>query len=83
MCVCVVIPFIPDVRFVDVPAGATQEESSYSISPRSFSGACLRFSRENDISRSFPSSTVKSSEEQSWFRVYILYRAQVFGVGSW
>ena len=25
-CVCVVIPFIPDVRFVDVPAGVTQEE---------------------------------------------------------
>ena len=26
MCVSVVIPFILDVRFVDVPAGATQEE---------------------------------------------------------
>ena len=26
VCVCVVIPFILDVRFVDVPAGATQEE---------------------------------------------------------
>ena len=26
MCVCVVIPFILDVRFVDVPAGVTQEE---------------------------------------------------------
>ena len=25
MCVCVVIPFILDVRFVDVPAGVTQE----------------------------------------------------------
>ena len=25
-CVCVVIPFILDVRFVDVPAGVTQEE---------------------------------------------------------
>ena len=24
--VCVVIPFIPDVRLVDVPAGGTQEE---------------------------------------------------------
>ena len=24
--VCLVIPFIPDVRFVDVPAGVTQEE---------------------------------------------------------
>ena len=26
MCVCVDIPFILDVRFVDVPAGVTQEE---------------------------------------------------------
>ena len=26
MCVCVVIPFILDVRFVDVPAGVIQEE---------------------------------------------------------
>ena len=27
VCVCVVIPFILDVRLVDVPAGVTQEES--------------------------------------------------------
>ena len=26
VCVCVVIPFVLDVRFVDVPAGVTQEE---------------------------------------------------------
>ena len=26
VCVCVVIPFILDVRFVDVPAGVTQEK---------------------------------------------------------
>ena len=26
VCVCVVVPFILDVRFVDVPAGVTQEE---------------------------------------------------------
>ena len=26
LCACVVIPFILDVRFVDVPAGVTQEE---------------------------------------------------------
>ena len=26
VCVCVIIPFILDVRFVDVPAGVTQEE---------------------------------------------------------
>ena len=27
VCVCVVIPFILDVRLVDVPAGVTQEET--------------------------------------------------------
>ena len=26
VCVCVVIPFILDVRFVDLPAGVTQEK---------------------------------------------------------
>ena len=26
VCVCVLIPFIQDVRLVDVPAGVTQEE---------------------------------------------------------
>ena len=26
MCVCVVIPFILDIRLVDVPAGVTQEQ---------------------------------------------------------
>ena len=26
MCLCVFFPFILDVRFVDVPAGVTQEE---------------------------------------------------------
>ena len=26
VCVCIVIPFILDVRFVDVPAGVTHEE---------------------------------------------------------
>ena len=26
VCVCVAIPFILDVRFVDAPAGVTQEE---------------------------------------------------------
>ena len=46
MCVCVVISFILDMRFVGVPAGATQEEGhtggrSHRISPPSFCGACL------------------------------------------
>ena len=26
VCVCFVFPFIPDVRFVDLPAGVAQEE---------------------------------------------------------
>ena len=29
VCVCVVIPFILDVRFVDVPAGVTQDFSTF------------------------------------------------------
>ena len=28
VCVCVIIPFILDVRLVDVPAGVTQEEGN-------------------------------------------------------
>ena len=43
MCVCVVIPFILDVRLVGVPAGVTQEEGHTRISPPSFCGACLNF----------------------------------------
>ena len=38
---CVVIPFVLDVRLVDVPA-------SRRISPPAFCGACLTFSREKD-----------------------------------
>ena len=49
---CVVTPFILDVRFVDVPAGLTQEEGH--------TGCLHLFSREG-FSRSFPSSTVKSN----------------------
>ena len=39
--VVVVIPFILDVRFADVPAGVTQDFST-------FCGACLKLSREKD-----------------------------------
>ena len=47
--VCVVIPFILNVRLVDVSAGVTQEEGHPGfIIPRSFRGACLNFSREKD-----------------------------------
>ena len=59
MCVCVVIPFIPDVRPVDAPAGITQEEG-HRISPPSSCGACFSFSRGKDSARPFPSSTMKS-----------------------
>ena len=66
LCVCVLLSshlFILDVRFVDVPAGVTQEEGHTGFSPPSFCGACLNnFSREKDSAeRSFPPSTVKSN----------------------
>ena len=44
--VCVVIPFILDVRVVDVPAGVTQEEGHTGFLHRPSAGACLNFSRE-------------------------------------
>ena len=31
VCVCVVIPFILDVRLVDVPAGVTQDLSAFLV----------------------------------------------------
>ena len=54
--VCVVIPFILDVRLVDVPAGVTQEEdhTGFLAVPPSFCGACLNFSREKDSAVLFP-----------------------------
>ena len=48
VCVCVVIPFILDVRFVDVPSGGHTGGRSHRISPPSFCGACLNFCREKD-----------------------------------
>ena len=54
VCVCVVIPFILDVRFADVPAGGHSGGWSYMISPPSFCGACLNFSREKDSAVPFP-----------------------------
>ena len=55
VCVCLAIPFILDVRFVDVPTG------SHKISPPSFCGACLNFFSREGFRRSVPSSTVKSN----------------------
>ena len=56
VCVCVAIPFIPeDVRRVDEPAGVTLTGGrSHRISPPSFCGACLNFSREKDSAVPFP-----------------------------
>ena len=60
VCVCVVISFILDVRLVDVPAGATQEEGHRGFLIHLFLQRRLPlfFSREG-FSRSFPSSTVE------------------------
>ena len=58
--VCVVISFILDVRFADVPARVTQEEGHTGILHLPSAVLALIFSREG-FSRSFPSSTVKSN----------------------
>ena len=53
--VCVVIPFILDVRlFVDVPAGVTQEEGHTGVLHLSSAVLALIFSREKDSAVSFP-----------------------------
>ena len=46
VCMCVVISFILDVRFVDVPAGVTQEGGH--AGSLQLPSACLNFSREKD-----------------------------------
>ena len=64
MCVYVVIPFILDIRFVDVPAGVTQEKGHTRFSPPSFCGACLNLSREKVSAFSFPTElTVKEKSQ--------------------
>ena len=62
LCIVVVIPFILDVRFVDVPAGVSHRRKVAQDFSSTFLLRCLPsfFSREG-FSRSFPSSTVKSS----------------------
>ena len=60
VCVCVVIPFVLDVRLVDAPAAVTQEEGH---------SGCLHLPSEvfalffivRRSQSSFPSSTVKST----------------------
>ena len=59
VCVCVVIPFILDVRFVDVPARITQEEGHTGFLHLSSAVHAIIFIE--GFSRSFPSSTVNSN----------------------
>ena len=55
MRVCVVIPFILDVRLVNAPAGVRQDFSTFLV-------RCLpSFLVRGGFSRPFPSSTVKSN----------------------
>ena len=57
--VCVVIPFILDVRLVDAAAGVTEEEGHTVF--LHLPSAVLAFSSREGFSRSFPSWTVKSN----------------------
>ena len=63
MCVfvCVVIPFILGIRFVDVPAGVTQEEGHTGFLRLPSAVPALIFIARRIQPRSFPSSTVKSN----------------------
>ena len=61
VCVCVIIPFILDVRFVDVPAGVTQEEGHTGFLHLPSAVLALIFTAREGSNRSFPSSTEKST----------------------
>ena len=61
VCVCAVIPFILDVRFVDVPAGVTQEEGHTAYFSTFFLRGLPYFLSREGSSYPFPSSTVKSN----------------------
>ena len=64
-CVCVyvfvVIPFILDVRLVDVPAMVTQEKGHTGLLHLPSARCVPSFFSLEGFSRSFPSSTVKSN----------------------
>ena len=53
LCVCVVIPFVLDVRFIDVPAGVIQEEGHTGFLHLP-SAVHVYFSREKDSAVPFP-----------------------------
>ena len=57
---CIFIPFVLDVRLVDVPAGVTQEEGHTGFL-HLLSAVLALISLARGFSRSFPSSTVKSN----------------------
>ena len=79
MCVwvCVVIPFILDVGFVDVPAGVTQEEGHTGFLHLPSAVLALIFSRKGS-SRSFPSSIVKTNFVYLRFRIVVLHLMGIF-----
>ena len=55
MCVCVLFPFILDVKFVGRTSRGHTGGRSHMIShPPSFCGACLNFSRKKDSAIPFP-----------------------------
>ena len=54
VCVCVAIPFILDVRLWTHQPGSHRRKVTHKISPLSFCGACLHFSREKDSAIPFP-----------------------------
>ena len=61
VCVCLVIPFILDVRLVDVPAGLTQEEGRTGFLIHLPSAVLALIFLARGFSRSFPPSTVTSN----------------------
>ena len=54
VCVCVVIPFILDVRLVDAPATVTQEEDRAVFLHLPSAVLAFIFSREKDSAVPFP-----------------------------
>ena len=59
MCVCVVIPFILDVRLVDAPAGVTQEEGHTGFLHLFLLWRLPSFFSREGFSRPFPSTAMK------------------------
>ena len=58
---CLVVPFMLDVRLVDAPVGVTQEEGNTGFLHLPSAVLALFFLSRRGFSRPFPSSTVKSN----------------------